>query len=158
MIDDTRGVSSAVSYALIIVMTVSLTAALVLGASSLVTEQREAVARDQVDAIGQRLSATIMTADRLNATETRPNELAVTRDFPRRIGGVQYRIETAKIASNRWRLTIETRDIDIEQSFTIRLQSGVELEGTTLNGGPLRVYYERDPTDPALDKLRIEHA
>lgn len=158
MMRDNRGVSSALSYALIIVLTVSLTAGLVLGASSLVSEQREAVARDQVDAIGQRLSTTIMTADRLNATETRPDELSVERTFPRRIGGVQYRIETAKVASNRWRLTIETREIGIQQSFTIRLRSGVELEETTLNGGRLRVYYDEHPSDPALDKLRIEHA
>ena len=158
MMRDNRGVSSALSYALIIVLTVSLTAGLVLGASSLINDQREAVARDQIDAIGQRLSTTIMTADRLNATETRPKELTMTRDFPRRIGGVQYRIETAKVRSNRWRLTLETREVDIKQSFTIRLQSGVELEATTLNGGPIRIYYDRDPSDPALDKLRIEHA
>lgn len=157
MMDD-RAVSSALSYALIIVLTVSLTTALVLGTSSLVGDQRERVARDQVDAIGQQLTSAIVTADRLDPDRVRPDELSVTRDFPRRVGGIQYRIVTAKINPDRWRVTVETRETDIEQSFTVRLSSGLELQETTVNGGPLRVYYYRHPSDPDKDELRIEHA
>ncbi|MFB6139042.1 MAG: hypothetical protein ABEJ26_01245 [Halosimplex sp.] len=155
---DDRGVSSALSYALIVVLTVSLTATLVLGTSSLVDDQRERVARDQVDAIGQRLAWTIATVDRLNATETRPEAASITREFPRRLGGVQYRIESVAVASNRWRLYVRAPDVGINQSFTVRLSSGVSLEETTVNGGTLRVYYDRHPSDPSKDRVRIEHA
>ncbi|WP_436908105.1 DUF7266 family protein [Halosimplex marinum] len=154
---DERALSSALSYALIVVLTVSLTAGLVFGTSSMIGEQREQVARDQVDAVGERLASTIMTVDRLNATEPRPASAAVIREFPRRLGGVQYRIKTVETDSNRWRLYVETRDIAINQSFTVRLRSGAALEDTTINGGPLRVYYDRAP-DPDDDRVRLENA
>lgn len=156
MIDD-RGVSSALSYALIIVLTVSLTTGLVLGTNELVTDQRQQVAHDQLEVVGQRLAATIMTVDRLNATETRPEVAAITRDFPRRVSGVQYRVETVAVGSDRWRLYLEARAVSISESFTVRLQSGVDLEETTVNGGPLRVSYDRHPSDPSKDRVRIDH-
>lgn len=153
-----RGVSSALSYALIVVLTVSLTAGLVFGTSSMIDEQRDRVAQDQVDAIGQRLAATISTVDRLNTTEPQPDTAAITREFPRRVGGLQYRIKTAAVDSNRWRLYVEVREAAINRTFTVRLRSGVELEETTVNGGPLRVFYDPDTADPSNDRVRIEHA
>jgi len=156
MMDD-RGVSSALSYALIVVLTVSLTTGLVLGTSELVTDQRQRVAHDQIEAVGQQLSATIMTVDRLNATETRPETAAITREFPRRVSGVQYRIKTVDVGSNRWRLYLEAREVGLNESFTVRLTSGVDLEETTVNGGQLRVSYDRDPSDPDQDRVRIDH-
>jgi hypothetical protein len=153
-----RGVSSALSYALVVVLTVSLTASLVIGTNSMINNQREEVARDQIDAIGQRLASTVMVIDRLNATATRPETASVTREFPRRVAGMQYRIRTVSVGPNHWRLYLETREVAINQSFTVRLRSGLALEETTVNGGPVRVFYDRHPSDPGKDTVGIDHA
>ena len=157
MMDDRRAVSSSLSYVLVVAITLTLTTGLVVGAEDLVDSQREQVATDQLDVVGQRLAATIMTVDRFGDVDGNPVSASVTREFPRRIAGSQYRIRTVQdaAAGDRATLYLEATDLDVNVSFSVRAQSADEIEETRLNGGSLRVVYDNSG---ATDRLVIESA
>lgn len=148
-----RAVSSALTYGLVVVITVSLTGGLVLGADALVNDQREKAVRGQLDVIGQRLASTVETVDRMGQADG-TTTARITREFPRRTAGAQYRIRVVPhaVSADRGTIYVEARDLDVSRRVPVRL-SDTTLEGTRLNGGPLRVVY-----DPATDTVRVENA
>lgn len=143
---DDRAVSSALSYALIVVIIVSLTGGLVVGADALVVEQREQVAQDQLGVVAERLAASITTVDRMAAVESSSpvDRAAVRRDFPRRIAGSQYRVTVTHQTAlgNVVTLTVETRDLDVEVTVRAQVEAALRVRETTVNGGPLLVRYD----------------
>lgn len=155
MIRDRRGVSSALSYALVVMITLTLTAGLLLGTESLVDDQRHGVATDQLDVVGERLAATIMTVDRFTAVDGSLTMASVTREFPDRVAGSHYRVRTVQDTGSPDRATLylEARDLDVNVSFSVRAQSASEIEETRVNGGTLRISY-----DPASDTVVIDSA
>jgi len=153
MIDD-RAISSALTYSLVTVITLALTAGLVFGAESLVNDQRERTVQNQLDVVGQRLSSTVMTVDRMGRLDG-TTTVGVTREFPQRTAGSQYRIRVSDSPrSDRGTIYVESRDTGMNVSVPFRL-SGAEIEPTTVNGGPVRIVY--DPTT-SPDTVRVERA
>jgi FlaG/FlaF family flagellin (archaellin) len=139
----TRAVTSALTYALTIAIVVTLTGALLVGTETYITQQRQQTVQDQIDVVGQRLAATISTADRLTTTDGDVDSAGITRHFPAVLAGSQYTIEIVETdpARNEYRLDVEVRDLDISSSATVRLSDGTDLVETTVNGGSLRVVF-----------------
>lgn len=136
-----RAVSSALTYGLVVVITVSLTGGLILGADALVNDQREKAVRGQLDVIGQRLASTVETVDRMGQADG-TTTARITREFPRRTAGAQYRIRVVQAGSpDRGTIYVEARDLGVTRRVPVRLSS-TTLEETRLNGGPLRVVYD----------------
>lgn len=151
---DDRAATSAVSYALIVALTLTLTTGLVLGTETLVENQREDTARHQLEVVGQQLSSTVMAVDRLNATEAEPEVAAVTREFPRRVAGSQYQVGVLVEDADRGRYTLFLDAIDSDVNVTVPVrQADSDLRATRVNGGTLRVVH-----DPDTDEVVIEHA
>jgi|GEM_PF-1783850 len=149
-----RAVSSAVTYSLIVVITLTLTTGLVVGTDALVGNQRDRAATEQLDVVGQRLVATIETADRLSATENDPDSLVITREFPRRVAGSQYHISVADAPSGSGSVvTLETVDSEISASMRVDVHSVGGVGETEIAGGRTVVRY-----DDTADELVIEHA
>lgn len=149
-----RAVTSALTYALVIAIVVTLTGALLIGTETYITQQRQQTVQDQLDIVGQRLAATISTADRLAATDGSVSSTGITRHFPSVLAGSRYTIavEETDPARNEYRLHIEARDLDISSDATVRLSDGTDLSETTVNGGSLRVVY-----DTSTGTLEVRH-
>lgn len=159
MIRTDRAVSSGVSYALVIAISLALTTGLVLGASTLVEQNQRSVTTQQTQVVGQQLAATLVHADRLAATEPEPRNLAITRRFPTRVAGSQYRITLTPAAGtvptvNRTVITLRPVDSDavVRTNVSTSLQVGPP-GGTTVLGGDVRVVY-----DPVADRLEVQNA
>lgn len=145
-----RATSTAVSYTILIVLSVTLTTGLVLGTNSLVGDQRERVVHEQLEVVGERLAATLTTADRLAATDSNPDTLAITRQFPNRVAGSQYRLKISSSGS-RSSIVLESRgDNEVTASVSVKFQSVSGLREKTINGGHLTVEY-----DTSSDELVI---
>lgn len=143
---DDRALSSAVTYALTVVIALSLTTGIVFGAEALIDSQREQTAREQVEVVGEQLGKTLSTAGGLNATDAEPETLVVERSFPERVAGSQYQILVAEsdAGPDRYVVYLETVDFDVNVSVAVRL-SAADLRRARVNGGPLRVRYH-EPT------------
>ncbi|WP_135365819.1 DUF7266 family protein [Halosimplex halophilum] len=141
MMDD-RAVSTAISYVLIVSLALVLTTGLVLGTESLIQNEREDTARQQLEVVGQQLAGTVMTVDRFNETEAVPETAAVTRQFPDRVAGSQYRIGV--IADDpddgRYTLYLAAADLNVNVTVPVR-QVDTGLRSTRINGGTVRVEY-----------------
>lgn len=140
---DTRALTNAVSYTLIVAIALTLTTGLVFGSGQLIESRQEQTAREQLEVVGEQLGASISTADGLNATDKDPMTLSVTRRFPQRIAGSQYRIlvadnDTAPTAHD---IYLETVNFDINVTVPVRTQSS-DLRRTRVNGGTIRVRYD----------------
>lgn len=146
MMDD-RALSSVVTYSLTVAIALALTTGLVLGSEALIETQREEAAQEQIEVIGEQLGSTLSTAGRLNATDADPETLVVTRQFPDRVAGSQYRVLVAKgdTGPDAYVVYLETVDFDINVSVSVRV-SASHLRRTRVNGGPLRVRYD-EPTE-----------
>lgn len=156
MIRSERAVSSALTYSLVAAITLSLTAGLIIGTETLVNDQRQQTVQNQLDIVGQRLASTVMAVDRMGEQDG-TTITSVTREFPQRTVGSQYRIRVTRTAASADRGTIhvESRDSDISTTVPVRL-SGATLErNTKVNGGTVRVVY--DPTT-SPDTVRVENA
>lgn len=151
---DRRAVSSALTYSLVVVITVTMTAGLVIGTESLVEDQREDAVRDQLDVVGQQLAATMMTVDRFTATESEPVAANVTRQFPNRVAGSQYRVNVTALSPDTGRsaVVLESRDFDVTVTVPVRNATALQT-ASPVNGGRLRVAY-----DPEDDRIEVEHA
>lgn len=163
---DTRSVSSAVSYSLIVVITLALTAGLVIGADSLVAGQRDETVSNQVDVIGQRLASTIQTVDRMTATSEQPVTASVTRHFPERIAGAQYRVIISPDSSvsgvNRYQIRVEAVDTGISTTLSITTRTPLSVDFPSspseerLNGGSIRVALTDPDARGSGDPPRLE--
>lgn len=153
MIDE-RGVSSALTYALIVAITTTLVVGLVLGTDSLVQSNRERAATEQLEVVEQRLATALETAHRLSRTdsdETRPEQLTLTRQFPRRLARSQYRVSVVALGANDYSLRLELVDTGVSTVTEIRLAQAPRVAETTVNGGPLEVVYVTDPPPSSPD-------
>jgi seryl-tRNA(Sec) selenium transferase len=141
MMDD-RAVSTAVSYVLIVSLALLLTTGLVLGTESLIEDQREETIRQQLEVVGQQLAGTVMTVDRFNETEAVPQTATVTRQFPERIAGSQYRITVAADSPDDGRYTIYLDAVDTNVNVSVPVRAAdTDVRSTRLNGGTVRVAY-----------------
>lgn len=87
---DTRGVSVAVTHALTLGITAILITALMIGAGSLLDEQRERVAREQLQDIGGSFAEKIHHLDKLDDDSISGSGAAVNTTLPPSVGGLQY--------------------------------------------------------------------
>ncbi|WP_123535049.1 DUF7266 family protein [Halosimplex salinum] len=151
---DDRAVSSAVSYVLIIALAFTLTTGLVLGTESLVENQRQDTARQQLEVVGQQLASTVMNVDRFNETEAVPETAAITRQFPQRAAGSQYQVGVLVDDRDAGRYTLYLDAVDSNTNVTVPVRTAdSDLRPVRVNGGTLRVTYV-----DATDEVVIEHA
>lgn len=149
-----RAVSSAISYTLVVAITLMLTTGLVFGTEALIDDQRKNAAREQVEVVGQQLAATIATVDQFNETKAEPDAASVVRRFPARVAGSQYQVAiTAEDADRgRYAVHLETTDFRVNVTVPVRM-TYADLGETRVNGGALRVGY-----DPGTDSVEVENA
>ena len=134
LVGSARGSSIPLSYVLTLAITAILLSSLVSAAGSLVDERRDSVAREELRVVGEHVTARLMAADRLAATD--PSSLAVRGRFPSRIAGRPYRV-TVDTGGARpvVHLRVDSPNVVVEVPFVTR----TPVVETTVVGGDLEV-------------------
>ncbi|PSQ16571.1 hypothetical protein BRD00_10455 [Halobacteriales archaeon QS_8_69_26] len=89
---DERGVSVAVTHVLAIGITTLLITALLVGASGVLSQQREDAARQQLDTIGNRLAGQIAKADTMVDDDGPAENATFVVDQPATVSGGSYSV------------------------------------------------------------------
>jgi len=151
-----RGVSTVVSYVLLLGIVAILASALIGGFAPLVVNQQQGAAQSTLQVLGNDLAGDVESVDRL-ATEAGTNGTVVLRSrLPRTVAGSPYEITIERLgATGVYELRFHTVDFPTNTSVRVRTRVPVrERTGSAaLDGGTLRVRY-----DPVADEVVVENA
>ncbi len=132
LVSDERGVSTTLSYVLTLTITALLASGLLISAGAFVENRQEETARDELDVIGQQLTARLMAADRLAASGA--ENVTVRMQFPETVAGSQYTIE---VQPGSDRIVLNTTSIDATARVTYTTRTSVSA--VRVNGGNLEI-------------------
>ncbi len=139
--DDERAVSVTVGYVLTLAIGAVVLSGVVIGVSGVIDSQTDRTIRGDLSVVGQTTVTNLESADRLAraAAADRPaNEgdvrIAVDLDLPTRVAGIPYRMT---IDGDSVTLRTDNPDASVEVPHAV----DVDVERTSVRGGPLRVSY-----------------
>lgn len=144
-----RGVSTVVSYVLMLGIVALLMTGMVIEFGPFVAGQQQAAAQSTLTVFGQDLAGDIETADRLADSTDGEATVVVTATLPDRIGDRGYDI-TIAAGDPHHELTLTSSDPDVVVTVPVRTDRPVESEPETLAGGPVHIEY-----DAAADRLVV---
>ena len=140
-----RGVSSVVSYVLVLGIVALLTSTLVTGFAPFVTTQQDESVRDTFEVLGNDIAGDVNSADRLVAEAGENGTVELRTRLPDRVGGTTYKIEFHNKTSERdaagYHYDIELRSTESETTATVPVRSDrpVETEPAVLTGGNVEI-------------------
>ena len=157
---DDRGVSSALGYVLTLGISAVLISGLLLAGGNFTEVQREEVTHSELEVVGQRLALHVASADRAAMTVGPDGHLSVRTDLPDRVAGTGYRIEITEVSppgdgQGSYAILLSTRTPDITVSVTVRTTT--PLNGTSVDGGPVRIVYRDLDGDGDANALEVTH-
>jgi hypothetical protein len=130
-----RALSTPVGYTLNIAIATLLLTTLLVAGGGLVEDQRERVARAELNVIGERLAGDLLTADRLARSDA--SAVTVRSQLPARAGGIGYRVVVSSPGGN---LTLTTSNPDV--SVEVPVGSETTVAAGEVRGGDLRIEYD----------------
>ncbi|MFB6219982.1 MAG: hypothetical protein ABEH90_00965 [Halolamina sp.] len=141
--DDQRSVSTTLGYSLTLAITAILMAGLLIAGGTLVEDQRERIAEEELSVSAEQLASGLGDADRLAGTVT-DGVLRVYVWLPEDVAGGSYTIElqnepTAASQPAKATILAESQQVDATGELTIR--TGVPVANRTVIGGPVTVSY-----------------
>jgi len=139
-----RGVSIALSYVLVTSITVILVGGLIIAGSSFVEDQRDNVAEQELEVIGNQLAGNLEQVDRMVTADPGddPDAAAVNETFPERVSGVSYTIELTTDGGEP-QLELTAPQVDVSVEVGLAAKTDVE-EGAFATGGKVDAYYDGD--------------
>lgn len=157
---DDRAVSTTVGYVLTLAIGAVLLSGVVIGVGGVVDSQTDRAVRSDLTVVGEKLAAEIEGADRLTrlaeAGRTDPDvdpgsanaTAAVDVELPGRTAGIPYTVEVTNE-------TVVVRTNRPEVIVRVPHRSHTTVEATTVRGGPVRIAYDPDRTDPSNGSLVV---
>lgn len=140
---DRRAVSVSVGYVLNLAIAALLLGGLFVAGGSFVQGEREAAVEGELTVVGERVSADLMTVDRLAAGAESPGTATVelNADLPPRVSGSGYRL-TIESADGDGTILLEDErsGISVEIPFRVR----TDIAETTVAGGDLTIRWDAD--------------
>lgn len=131
-----RATSVTVTYVLTLAVVTALMGGLLVVTGDVVAEQRETATRAELEVLGHRLAAHVMTADRLARLDGRA--VLVRSPLPRRVAGSEYAVAVEATGDDaRLVLTAERTDVTVRVPFATE----TPVRNGTIRGGPARVVY-----------------
>ena len=129
-----RGVSVTVNFALTLVVATMLLSTLMFAAGSLVDTQQDRTVRTELRVIGERLAASLMTADRL--VETGADKVVIRTEAPNSVGSVGYEVEM-NVSSDKSEIIMEPSGT--LSTVTVQFVNKTNVEPTVVQGGDTKV-------------------
>lgn len=146
---DDRAVSTTLGYTLSLTVATLLVGGLLIASGGFVEDQRERTVRNELQVIGQQVSADVAAADRLASTDGTNDRVVVGRNLPNEVTGVRYTIAVESDGGETY-LTLSTNSPDV--SVRVNLATETSVAETDVSGGDVRVVY-----DPSADELEVQH-
>lgn len=144
-----RGVSVTVNFALSLVVATMLLSTLMFASGTLLETQQDRTVRTELRVVGERLAASLMTADRL--VEAGGSEVVIRTEAPPRVGGTGYEVEINATSSNSELVLkpegkFSTVYVDFVNSTTVNSKSvdGGDFQVALTDGGSLEVQSDVD--------------
>lgn len=151
---DERGVSTTLTYVLTIAVTTVLISGLVVAAGTVVGDQRERAARNELTVVGERIATELVGADGLVAGDA-DAEMRLRLAHPERVVGTSYTV--AVFASDPGPCArypcLALNASDPDETVTVPFVTETPVRPTTVEGGAIRVVYE-----PANGTLALEES
>lgn len=144
-----RGVSVTVNFALSLVVATMLLSTLMFATGTLLETQQDRTVRTELRVVGERLAASLMTADRL--AEAGGSEVVIRTEAPPRVGGTGYEVEINATSSNS-ELVLKPEDkfstvyVDFVNTTSVNSRSvdGGDFQVVLTDGGSLEVQSDVD--------------
>jgi len=141
---DDRAVSNQVGYILAIVIITILMAGLVSATSGLVTQTTEQGTEAELQIIGDRIAAQMLSADRILATDG-TGTVVLNPDVPSQVNGNSY---TVTYDNSNSKLVLESTGSGV--TVSIPLQTEYEIDVESSQASEWRVYAE-----PSSDQIKL---
>lgn len=153
---DRRAVSSTLGYVITLGISGILIMGLLTAGGTLVTNERDVVAREQLTVAGEQLATGMADADRLAATGD-GGTIRVEVWLPDGAGSAPYSVRlvsqsTAAGEPNATKIVAESPALDVSESVVVR--TTFEVADATIDGGPVVVTFD----DDGNQKLHVEDA
>lgn len=151
--DDQRGVSTTLGYTLTLTITAVLMAGLLIAGGTLVENQRERIAEDELSVSAEQLASGMSDADRLAGTVTE-GVLRVHVWLPERVAGGPYTIELENDPTaddQPARATISARAQSVDATGELSFRTSVPVANRTVVGGPMVVSHRDADGDGARE-------
>ena len=148
---DARGVTTALRYALMLVIVTILVSGLFVGVSEFVETQQERAIGSQLETAGNRLAGDLATASHLVATGETSTTVELETPLPDTVASSEYFVEIDQIESGpryEYRLTLRSVEPAVEASVVVRTTARIEED--TVRGGPLALEYDESDPDPVV--------
>lgn len=154
-----RGVSTALGYSLTLGITAVLISGLLIAGGTLVSDQRDRIADEELSVTVEQLASGLNDADRL-AQSTDGGVMQVQIWLPERIAGGAYTLELRNESDPsgqpaRATLTATAQGANAQASLSLR--TGVPVANRTVIGGPLTVSH-RDADDDGQRELVVNES
>ena len=134
-----RALSVTVNYVMSIGIATILLSALIVSTGASIETRREEAIRSELDVVGERLAASIESADRLALAGGEEVDVAV--QLPDRVAGKPYEI-TVDPGPGSSDLLLETGDPGV--TVTVGFSNTTTVEPSTVRGGTVRVVLAAD--------------
>ncbi len=147
--DDERGVSTTLSYALTLAVTAILITGLLIAGGTMVEDQRERIADEELSVAAEQLASGLTEADRLGDTVT-DGTVRVRVWLPDQIAGSAYNIElenepTPDAQPAKATITTISQVVDAEAELSLR--TGIPIANRTIIGGPVVIEHRDADSD-----------
>lgn len=143
-----RAVSVTVNFALSLVVATMLLSALMFATSTLIETQQDRTVRSELRVVGERLAASLMTADRL--AESGATTITIRTEAPRRVGGTGYEIQVNTSADDSELVLEPTGDFS---RVTVPFVNKTAVVPRSIDGGDMQVVLTDDETLEVLSDV-----
>lgn len=138
---DERAVSTTLGYVLTLTITAVLISGLLIAGGSLVEDQRDRIAQQELSVAAEQLASGLQEGDRLAETSA-GGTMQVRIWLPERIAGGRYTIELTNQSTATGgpaTATIQATAQGANAEATLSLRTGIPVANQTVIGGPLVV-------------------
>jgi hypothetical protein len=135
---DDRGISITLNYVLVLGISATLVAGLLVAGGTFVEDQRERVIEDEMNVVGNHIAGDIEQVDRMvRAGVTKPDQAVINQTFQRTVSGTTYNVELESspdqvvLTSNSPSVTVEipvTVQTDVRESFAFGGETAVQYD------------------------------
>lgn len=137
---DDRAVSTAVSHAITIAITSIMLTGLMVGASQMVTDQRDYVVERGLEDVSSAVVSDLMRMDQFNTTRTTASFSSV---HPERIGGHEYTIDV-DTNSKHTTVFVDSSAPVSHDSVQARFNNDTDVCESSVDGGRVKVAFDPD--------------
>lgn len=136
-----RAVSVTVGYIINLSIATMLIAGLLTSTAGVVDAEREQAIRSQLDVVGERLAADLMTADRLVQSSDASTTVELETRLPSDAAGASYQI-TISATGSQSTITLSTNRPAVERQVTFKNETNIQ--SGTVSGGDVVIVVNGD--------------